>query len=159
MAKRREWRLDSDKTQTNKLEWWIILKISLQTKAGVPKTLAKPKLRPNDLYFPQNTLLLTEFSGEFSDSHSIFGLCALRYLHKGVRGLHVEICPPPPGGGALLYKRLLGMCRWMGSYFHDWTWLSWGRILVEWGWYIFWVLGVRQFFILTVSKRTKMSVL
>ena len=23
-----EWRHDSDKTQTNKLEWWMILKIS-----------------------------------------------------------------------------------------------------------------------------------
>ena len=24
------------------------------------------------------------------------------------------------GGGILPYKRLLGMCRWMGSHFHDW---------------------------------------
>ena len=24
------------------------------------------------------------------------------------------------GGGVLPYKRLLGMCRWMGSHFHDW---------------------------------------
>ena len=24
-----------------------------------------------------------------------------------------------PPGGALPYKRLLGMCRWMGSHFHD----------------------------------------
>ena len=25
------------------------------------------------------------------------------------------------GGGELLpYKRLMGMCRWMGSHFHDW---------------------------------------
>ena len=23
-------------------------------------------------------------------------------------------------GGVLPYKRLLGMCRWMGSHFHDW---------------------------------------
>ena len=22
--------------------------------------------------------------------------------------------------GALLYKRLMGMCRWMGSHFYDW---------------------------------------
>ena len=27
----------------------------------------------------------------------------------------------PGGGGVLPYKRLLGMCRWMGSHFHDWT--------------------------------------
>ena len=25
------------------------------------------------------------------------------------------------GGGVPPYKRLLGMCRWMGSHFHDWT--------------------------------------
>ena len=25
-----------------------------------------------------------------------------------------------PGGGVLPYKRLMGMCRWMGSHFHDW---------------------------------------
>ena len=25
-----------------------------------------------------------------------------------------------PGGGLLPYKRLMGMCRWMGSHFHDW---------------------------------------
>ena len=24
------------------------------------------------------------------------------------------------GGGVLPYKRLMGMCRWMGSHFHDW---------------------------------------
>ena len=38
-------------------------------------------------------------------------------------------CPPeqkevafakrPGGGGVLPYKRLMGMCRWMGSHFHD----------------------------------------
>ena len=27
---------------------------------------------------------------------------------------------PPPGGGVLPYKSLMGMCRWMGSHFHDW---------------------------------------
>ena len=26
----------------------------------------------------------------------------------------------PGGGGVLPYKRLIGMCRWMGSHFHDW---------------------------------------
>ena len=24
------------------------------------------------------------------------------------------------GGGVLPYKRLMGMCRWIGSHFHDW---------------------------------------
>ena len=26
----------------------------------------------------------------------------------------------PGDGGVLPYKRLMGMCRWMGSHFHDW---------------------------------------
>ena len=73
-----KWRHDSDKTQTNKLEWWMILKISLRAKGGVPKTLLEPKLRLNFLYFPQNTLMLTESREEFSDLHSIFRLRALR---------------------------------------------------------------------------------
>ena len=57
----------------------MILKISLRAKAGVPKTLVKRKFRLHSLYFPQNTLILTESRGEFSDLHSIFRLRALRY--------------------------------------------------------------------------------
>ena len=49
----------------------MILKISLRAVASVPKT--------HSLYFPQNTLMLTESRGEFSDLHSIFRLRALRY--------------------------------------------------------------------------------
>ena len=69
-----------------------------------------------------------------------------------------------PGGGALPYKRLLGMCRWMGSHFHDWTdyyGVAFSIELVEWGGTFseFGGFGVRQLFIFTVSKRTKMSVL
>ena len=55
----------------NKLELWIILKISFRAKAGVSETLAKRKLCLHSLYFPQNSLTLTESSGEFSDLHSI----------------------------------------------------------------------------------------
>ena len=65
--------------QTNKLEWWLILKISLRAKAGFPQTLVKRKLRLHSMYFPQNTLMLTVSRGEFSDLHSIFRLRALRY--------------------------------------------------------------------------------
>ena len=57
----------------------MILKISLRAKAGVPKTLVKQELPLHSLYFPQNTLLLTESRGEFSDFHSNFRLRALRY--------------------------------------------------------------------------------
>ena len=34
-------------------------------------------------------------------------------------------------GGALPYERLLGMCRWMGSHFHDWTDYNGVAFLVE----------------------------
>ena len=63
----------------------MILKISLRAKAVVPKTLVKQKLRLDFLYFPQNTLLLTELEsrGEFSDLHSTFRLRALRYSKEG----------------------------------------------------------------------------
>ena len=41
----------------------------------------------------------------------------------------------PPGGwgwgGALSYKRLMGMCRWMGSHFDDWIDYSGVAISIE----------------------------
>ena len=55
------------------------MKISSMAKAGVPKTLVKQKLRLHSLYFPENTLMLTESRREFSGLHSIFRLRALRY--------------------------------------------------------------------------------
>ena len=70
----REWRHASDKTQTNKLEWWMILKISLRAKAGFRKIL-----RLHSLFFPQNKLMLTVSRWEFSDLHSTFRLRTLRY--------------------------------------------------------------------------------
>ena len=49
-----------------------------------------------------------------------------------------EVFVPGGGGGALTSNRLMGMCRWMGSHFHDWIdyngvpfsieLLEWGRI-------------------------------
>ena len=60
----------------------MILKISLRAKGGVPKTLLEQKHRLNFLYFPQNTLMLTESREELSDLHSIFRLRALRYSFK-----------------------------------------------------------------------------
>ena len=40
------------------------------------------------------------------------------------------------GGGVLPSKRLLGMCRWMGSHFHNWTdynGVTFSVELLEWG--------------------------
>ena len=58
----------------------MILKISVRAKSGVHKTFVKRKLGPHSLYFSQNTLMLTESPGEFSDLHSIFRLWALRFV-------------------------------------------------------------------------------
>ena len=44
---------------------------------------------------------------------------------------------PGGGGGALPYKRLIAVCRWMGSHFHDWIDYVMGFAfsieLLEWG--------------------------
>ena len=66
------------------------MKISLRTKAGVPKTLVKQKFRLYSLYFPQNKLMSTESRGEFSDLHSIFRLRALRYLNVTYKMYNIE---------------------------------------------------------------------
>ena len=50
-----------------------------------------------------------------------------------------------PGGGVLPYKRLMGMCRWIGSHFHDWidyNGVAFSIELLEWG-RTFSNLGVR----------------
>ena len=47
-----------------------------------------------------------------------------------------RILRPGGGGGVLPYERLLGMCRWMGSHFHDWIDYNGVTFLVElleWG--------------------------
>ena len=39
------------------------------------------------------------------------------------------------GGGVLPYKRLMGMCPWMGSHFHDWSdqnGVTFSTELLEW---------------------------
>ena len=51
-------------------------------------------------------------------------------------------------GGVLPYKRLLGMCRWMGSHIHDWTDYNGVPFLVElleMGSHIFGISGIRKF--------------
>ena len=53
------------------------------------------------------------------------------------------------------------MCRWMGSHFHDWidyNGVYFSIELLRMGSHIFGFFGVRQFFIFTVSKLTRMFV-
>ena len=67
-----------------------------------------------------------------------------------------------PGGRVVLpYKRLMGMCRWVGSHFNYWIDYNGVALSIELLKWIahFKTLGVRKFFILTVSKRTRMFVL
>ena len=64
-------------------------------------------------------------------------------------------------GVLLPYKRLMRMCRWMGSHFHDWigcNGVAFSIKLLEWAARV-WIFGVRKFFILMVSKGTRMFVL
>ena len=66
------------------------------------------------------------------------------------------------GGGVLPDKRLMRMCRWMGSHFHDWidyNGVAFSESFFRMGSHIFCFFGVRQFFIFTVSKGTRMFVL
>ena len=56
------------------------MKISLWVKVGVPKTLVKRKLRLHSLYFPQNTLMLTESRG-----NSVICILFLDYVRFAIR--------------------------------------------------------------------------
>ena len=58
------------------------------------------------------------------------------FFHSGVFcSLSASRLVEGPGGGGgrgvLPYKRLLGMCRWMGSHFHDWIDYNGVAFLVE----------------------------
>ena len=47
-----------------------------------------------------------------------------------------DLSANPGGGGALPSNRLMGMCRWMGSHFHDWidyNGVAFSIELLEWG--------------------------
>ena len=74
----------------------------------------------------------------------------------GVVGIYKMTGFETPGGGVLPYKGLTGMCRWMGSPFHnriDYNGVTFSIELLEWGRTFSDFLGVRQFFIFTVSNR------
>ena len=45
--------------------------------------------------------------------------CPLKYEDR-VPGTRTGGSGGRGGGGVLPYKRLVRMCRWMGSHFHDW---------------------------------------
>ena len=60
--------------------------------------------------------------------------CLGRICFLGLHNLKDYI--PGREGGILPYKRLIGMCRWMGSHFHDWSdynGVAFSIDLLEWG--------------------------
>ena len=67
------------------------------------------------------------------------------------------------GGGVLPYKRLMRMYRWMESHFHNWidyNGIAFSIVRVtRMRSHIFGFFGIGQFFIFTVSKRTRMFLL
>ena len=75
----------------------------------------------------------------------------------------ILVYKPEGGGGELLpCKRLVVMCRWLGSRFHDWidyNGLAFSIELLQLGRKLSDVFGRRQFFIFTVSKRTSVFLL
>ena len=59
-----------------------------------------------------------------------------------------------PGGGELPSKRPLGMCRWMGSHFHNWTDCN-GPVTIlvaRMGSQIFGIFGIRKFWDLKIGS-------
>ena len=62
--------------------------------------------------------------------------CLGRICFLGLHNLQDYIPGREGGGGILPYQRLIGMCRWMGSHFHDWsdyTGVAFSIDLLEWG--------------------------
>ena len=74
------------------------------------------------------------------------------FFHSYVAANCLDVYSLRKGGGLLPYKRLMGMCRWMGSHFLDWIDYNWVALM---GLHIF---DFEVFFIFTVSKRTGMFV-
>ena len=62
----------------------------------------------------------------------------MEWREAAIRECHVLVLDTRTrgGGGATSYKKLMGMCRWMGSHFHDWidfNGVTFLAELPEWG--------------------------
>ena len=71
------------------------------------------------------------FSGEICMGLKIYVRCCVATVSSKI----IKVARRP-GGGVLPYKRLIGMCRWMGSHFHDWSdynGVAFSIDLLEWG--------------------------
>ena len=67
----------------------------------------------------------------------------LYFVRLPIYAVSRSTSPPPPPGEALPYKRLMRMCRWMGSHFHDQIDYSGVpfSIVIRMGLIIFWFWG------------------
>ena len=70
-------------------------------------------------------------------SWQVFCVFFLLFFFKWEIQLRLAKAPPRGGGeGVLPYERLVGMCCWMGSHFHDWIEYDGAAFLIElleWG--------------------------
>ena len=70
---------------------------------------------------------------------------------KKSNSIYCRFNPGREGGGVLPSKVLLGMCRWMGLYFHNWTdyngvtFLTCFSRVTRMGSQIFEIFGIRKF--------------
>ena len=68
--------------------------------------------------------------------YSSFSLCMQKYrMYKYSCALSLRSMEAR-GAGVLPYKRLMGMCRWMGPHFQEWSdynGVAFSRELLEWG--------------------------
>ena len=69
-------------TQTNKLECWMILKISSRANTCEMRTSSSFPVFPSEHAYMYCTGMLTESHGEFIDSYSIFRSSARHYWHQ-----------------------------------------------------------------------------
>ena len=70
-------------------------------------------------------------------------LAFINLIFDSVLQFYMTCIHPGEGGGVLPYRRLMGMCRWMGSHFHDWSeynGVAFSIELLEWGrtFFYFW---------------------
>ena len=77
-------------------------------------------------------------SGHFTDNieRKYFRSALKRRLYnKMIYSKEIIVLGQPWGMGALPYKKLMGMCRWMGLHFHDWvdySGVAFSKELLEW---------------------------
>ena len=148
-----------------KIIWWLSHRFECRggCKSTTASSLRSPQCNTTSLYH-----ILQLSNTFFKPLLHCFALADCNQLVTVInalvfgRLLFHRVGPRGRRGGILPYKRLMGMCRWMRSHFHDWIDYDGFAFLIElleWGRTFSDFRGVRQFFIFTVRKGTRMFVL